>query len=402
MLKRMSLMSLANLKSYRTKAIERAYPEESPRLASLQYLEHALSFFHERKSHRNIRPRKNMSMRNKNPFQDERKRFGASYKLSKKNGGRKSFPTQCIVSYDGYLFVERRQLTKRETVTAEIDERAGEAFKNGDRKLFVEIASSTRALYVRDNAVRLCAEMNWVDEARELLIKQTPNTYKYPVWSDALSVAFARLNNACDAKGGPASRHVLKTAVLSAVQNDREAIFNLLVPVVGIDFSGFYRRDIFDAVTMSNLSPSIQKKWVNLIIGCIDNKTSLSLLKDAIHCCAVFQLDEPLPRLLRILISKAKDPSRSLAMSFSHALSRKHHNVARCIIDELKKESIPIDMDFMHSAESAEDIEMIEYLCHNGCGPFPLAVCGEYFARDLRRLLSEESREDLYHLIVKH
>ena len=147
---------------------------------------------------------------------------------------------------------------------------------------------------------------------------------------------------------------------------------------------------------------SIQRKWVYLIVELIDENTSYSLLKHAIYFCTVLKAGELLPRLLRILFSTSKNPLDALATPFSHAVSRKYHEVARCIIDELRKTSIPIDKDFMHSAEGANNVEMIEYLQQNGCNSFPLAVYGECSARSLRQLLSEKRRHDLYHLIVLH
>ena len=96
----------------------------------------------------------------------------------------------------------------------------------------------------------LAAEVNWIEEAKELLIKETSDTYRYPVYSAPLSIAFAQLNNSLDVRGGSESRHLLKTAVLSAVKNDREAVFRLLVPVVGIDFETYCSQDIFYVLTM--------------------------------------------------------------------------------------------------------------------------------------------------------
>lgn len=237
-------VGLANLRFYRSKTvgqINRRPSEESRGSTYLQRSKHISMLPREERSHQNIRLRDKTTLKAKGLFQNKRRRIRVSYKSSVGNGSKKPKPSIDIVSHDGYLFVVRRPLTKREIDIVEINERAVEAFKNGDRNLFVQIVSSTKALYVRDNAVRLAAEVNWIEEAKQLLIKQTSDTYKYPVWAAPLAVTFARLNNNCEIRGGPESRHLLKTAVLSAVEKDREAVFDLLAPVVGVDFQRFFQ-----------------------------------------------------------------------------------------------------------------------------------------------------------------
>jgi hypothetical protein len=397
------LVGLVNLKCYSSKTvaqINHCPSEETRGSACLQKSKHISMLPREERSHQSVMATDGMTLNTKSPFQSKRKRIKASCKSSEGNDDKVSTPSLDIVSRNGYLFVIRRPLTKREVEIVEINKRAVEAFKNGDRDLFAKTALSTTALYVRDDAVRLAAEMNWIEEANELLIKETSDTYRYPVYSAPLSIAFAQLNNRLEVRGGSESRHLLKTAVLSAVKNDREAIFRLLVPVVGIDFKTYNSQDIFYVLTGSELDLSIQMKWMYLIVERIDEKASYSLLKQAIYFCTVLKVGELLPRLLRLLFSNGENPLDALATPFSHAVSRKYHDIARCIIDELRKASIPIDKDFMRSAEGANNVEMIEYLHQNGCNSFPLAVYRECFAQRLRQLLSEKRRDDLYHLIV--
>lgn len=304
-----------------------------------------------------------------------------------------------IEMYEKFIVPERRPLTKHDKEISALNDRALKAFQEKDQRLFVKIISETMSLYVRDDAVRLAAEVGWIKVAEQLLIRETSDIYEYPVWPAPLSIEFVSLSNNCAVRGSK-GRWLLKTAVLSAVKKNREVIFNLLAPVAGISFIDVCSGDLFDNITNSQMDSNVKKKWVRLIAGYVDEKASRSLLENAIYHCAEYQLVERLPYLLKCLSLAKKAPSHTTMAALSVAIEEHHQKVARYIIDGLKKAAIPIDLTSMYAAEEAEDIKMIEYLCQNGCNSFPLELYGKNPALSLRRLLLKNNREELYHLII--
>ena len=128
--------------------------------------------------------------------------------------------------YSQFIVLERRRLTKHDKAISALNDRALEVFCKNGKKFFVRIISKTTALYVCDDAVRLATEVGWIDVAERLLIGETSDVYENPVWPAPPSHAFVQLGNNCtvsDSKG----RCLLQAAVLSAVKDSREAIFNI-------------------------------------------------------------------------------------------------------------------------------------------------------------------------------
>src|ERR1700722_15712593 len=174
-------------------------------------------------------------------------------------------------AFSKFIIPKWRPLTKYDRDVIKINERAIEAFKKGDRQLFVKIISSTNDLYTRDDAVRLVAEVNWVEEVRALLVRQMSSVYICPVHPSLLSMAFAELTNGY-LLARTEGRRLLKTAVMRAVENDNEMIFNILVPIVGIDFKDVCGQDVIGKAIRFKEDPDIKKKWLNLIIEYMDER----------------------------------------------------------------------------------------------------------------------------------
>lgn len=304
-----------------------------------------------------------------------------------------------IEAYSKFIVPEKVILTRHDKAISALNDRALKAFQEEDQELFVKIISKTKSLYVRDDAVRLAAEVGWIEVAEQLLIRETSDVYEYPEGSASLSQAFAQFSDECtveDLNG----RWLLKTAVQSAVKNNREAVFNLLAPVVGVDFTDLCSGDLFRNVADSQMDSNTKKKWMRLIAGYVNEETSRLRLENAIYHCAGFQLVERLPYLLDCLFSISKDPSPAVMAALSTAIEKHHQKVARCIIDKLRIASIPISKISMYIAEDKNNIEMVLYLCQNGCSSFPLEVFGKNRARRLRQLLSRNNHDDAYNLIV--
>ena len=81
-------------------------------------------------------------------------------------------------------------LTKRDKEISALNDHALKAFQEEDQELFVKIISKMKSLYVRDDAVRLAAEVGWIEVAEQLLIRKTSDVYEYPVWPAPLSLGF--------------------------------------------------------------------------------------------------------------------------------------------------------------------------------------------------------------------
>lgn len=356
------------------------------------------------KRHPTITMTNKMVLRTKKAPLNKRKRTVGSSRYNSPEGSEesdseKSLTASQIELYSKFIVPERRQLTKREKEISALNDHALKAFQEEDQELFVKIISKAKSLYVRDDAVRLAAEKDWLEVAEQLLIRKTSDVYEYPVWPAPLSIEFVQLSNECTVKDSE-GRWLLKTAVLSAVRNNKEAIFNLLAPIVGVDFIDRCSGDLFENVIDSQMDSNTKEKWVRLITGYIDNKTSRSLLENAIYHCAEFRLTEHLTYLLNCLFSKNKEPSHIVMAALCVAIGKHRQQVARCIIDGIRKASISIDRSPMYAAEGAEDIKMVEYLNQNGCNAFPLELYGQNHALRLRQLLLKNNRGELYPSII--
>lgn len=301
--------------------------------------------------------------------------------------------------FNDYIELYKRPLTKHDKEISALNDRAVDAFHKNDRKLFAKIISKTTSLYVHDCAVILAAEVDWIEVVEQLLTRETSEIYEYPVWTDSLSIVFLQLNDSCTIKGSE-GRWLLKMAVLSSVKKHNEAIFNLLAPVAGVDFTDICGWDVVEHVVSSQLDLDAKKKWLRSIIKYIDQSTSCPLLESAIYHCAKIQLGEPLPYLLDCLFSTNKDPSSSVITALSIAIENHHWQIARCIIDGFRKAGIPINRIPMYDAVDTESIEMVKHLYQSGCNSFPLQLYGERPARDLHTLLLKNNLGELYPLII--
>ena len=356
------------------------------------------------KRHLNMTTTSKRVLRTKRTPLNKRKRTVGSSRYnpsegSDRGGTKKPLTVAQIELFDKFIMPEGKPLTKRDKEISAMNDRALKAFQEEDQELFVKIISKAKSLYVRDDAVRLAAEVGWMEVAERLLVRKTSEVYEYPEGTASLSQAFAQRSDDCTVKDLE-GRWLLKTAVLSAVRNNREAVFNLLVPIVGVDFTDLCSGDLVENVASSSMNMDTKKKWMRLITRYIDEKTSRLRLERAIYRCAEYQLIESIPYLLNCLFSTNKAPSQSVIAALCMAIGKHHQQVARCIIDGLGKASIPIARSPMYAAERVEDIEMIEYLYQNGCNSFPLPLYGENPALRLRQFLLKNNRNGLYHLII--
>ena len=71
-----------------------------------------------------------------------------------------------------------------------------------------------------------------------------------------------------------------------------------------------------------------------------------------------------------------------------------------CLIDCIKKTSLPIVMSLMDDAVEEEDIDLIEYLCQSGCNSFPVELYGRSLSKNLHEILLRSNRAELYSLII--
>ena len=302
-------------------------------------------------------------------------------------------------AFSKFIIPKWRPLTKHDKDIIKINEQAIKAFKKGDRQLFVKIISSTNDLYTRDDAVRLAAEVNWVEEVRSLLIGETSSVYIYPVHPSLLSMAFAELTNGY-LLARTEGRRLLKTAVMRAVENDNETIFNILVPIVGIDITDVCGENVIGKAVNLKKDPEIKKKWLNLIIEYMNERTPRLYLEHAIYHCARAQLTGCIPRLIHWLFATNKDPSPMVMVTLTSAIKENQMEVACCIIDGLGKASAPFSKSPMRAAEEAGNMEIILRLCKNGCHSFPLKTYGEHDAQQLHQFLSRNNHPELYPLII--
>ena len=302
-------------------------------------------------------------------------------------------------AFSKFIIPERRPLTKYDRKVITINEGAVKAFKKRDRQLFVNIISSTDDLYTRDEAVCLAAEVNWVEEVKSLVIGQTSSGYIYPVHPSLLSTAFTELTNGYHL-ARTEGRQLLKTAVMRAVMNDNETIFNILAPIVGVDFEDVCGQDAIDKAVMFKEDPDKKKKWLNSIAKHMDEGTSRLCLENAIYHCASAQLTERIPRLIDCLFATNKDPSPAVMVALTFAIKENQMEVACCMIDGLGKASASFSTSPMQAAEDAENMEIILRLCENGCNSFSLEMYGKHDAQHLHQLLSRNNHLELYPLII--
>ena len=359
----------------------------------------------ERKHHPRVKTNI-MVLKSKRTSQSRRKRAAkvpmSDAPSNRNNGGSDdtSSSSSDEKSFCGYVFPpERKPLTKHEKYLSDLNDRALKAFQNEDQELFVKIILETSSLYVRDSAVRLAAEMNWVKVVEQLLIRDTNDVYGDPEYPASLSAMIVELSKDCEAQRFE-GRWLLKGAVISAVKKGRESVFNILVPIVGVDFRDLHSSDLFDIIISSQMDLDNKKKWLALIVKFVDEGAPRPLLENAIYHCADFCLVEHLHRLLRCLFSISREFSASVMGALVSAIGQHRQRVVHCIVDELKKASIPIDRLSMYAAEDAEDIKMVEYLCQNGCNSFSLQEYGKNCAGRLQRFLEESHREDLLPMII--
>ena len=300
--------------------------------------------------------------------------------------------------YSKFMLPDRRPLNNYDRKIRDINRRAVKAFREKNQELFTKIILETKSLYVRDDAVRLAAEVGWMEVAERLLIRKTASSYMYPVYPAPLTMAFAKLNNDCDIRK-PEGRSLLKMAVFSAVMKGSEEAFNLLALIVGIDFADFAGRGVIQHVASSKMDLDMKKKWMHLIVKHIDQNVSNSIVGDAIYYCAELQLVEHLPYLMNCLFFTCKNMTWVMA-PLGVAIKDKNEQVVHCIVNELKKASIPISERAMYAAKSNNNVEMVLYLYENGCHSFPLQVYGEGPARDLYNFLLKNNLESIYSSIV--